>query len=74
MAGSANKGASACNLVPPRANIPVAAMSRWRLRMLEKLPGGKLPKARVVHPLVVRITHWINAFAMLCMITSGWKI
>jgi len=43
-------------------------------RMLEYLPGDKPPKARVIHPLMVRITHWINAFAMLCMITSGWKI
>jgi thiosulfate reductase cytochrome b subunit len=28
----------------------------------------------VVHPLVVRITHWINAVALLVMITSGWQI
>jgi thiosulfate reductase cytochrome b subunit len=28
----------------------------------------------LVHPLVVRITHWINAFAMLIMIFSGWRI
>lgn len=28
----------------------------------------------VVHPLVVRVTHWLNAFAMICMITSGWQI
>ena len=27
-----------------------------------------------VHPLVVRITHWINALAVLIMITSGWQI
>jgi thiosulfate reductase cytochrome b subunit len=27
-----------------------------------------------VHPLVVRITHWINAFAVLLMVASGWKI
>ena len=27
-----------------------------------------------VHPLVVRITHWINAFAVLLMLASGWKI
>ncbi len=26
------------------------------------------------HPLVVRVTHWIGAVAMLCMITSGWQI
>jgi thiosulfate reductase cytochrome b subunit len=27
-----------------------------------------------VHPLVVRVTHWINALAVLIMITSGWQI
>ena len=28
----------------------------------------------VIHPLWVRITHWINAIAMLVMIGSGWQI
>jgi thiosulfate reductase cytochrome b subunit len=32
-----------------------------------------MPEA-VVHPLYVRITHWINAIAMLIMISSGWQI
>jgi len=27
-----------------------------------------------IHPLIVRVTHWLNAFAMVCMIMSGWKI
>jgi thiosulfate reductase cytochrome b subunit len=27
-----------------------------------------------LHPLPVRIMHWINAFAMIIMIMSGWKI
>ena len=27
-----------------------------------------------IHPLVVRITHWINAFALLIMVASGWRI
>src|SRR5256714_15483335 len=27
-----------------------------------------------IHPLYVRITHWINAVAMLVMIGSGWQI
>jgi thiosulfate reductase cytochrome b subunit len=27
-----------------------------------------------VHPLVVRITHWINVLAVLIMVTSGWQI
>ncbi len=28
----------------------------------------------VVHPRWVRITHWVNAIAMLVMIGSGWEI
>jgi len=28
----------------------------------------------LVHPLMVRITHWINVLAMLTMIFSGWRI
>lgn len=32
--------------------------------------GGKI----LVHPLLVRITHWINVVAMLVMILSGWRI
>jgi thiosulfate reductase cytochrome b subunit len=28
----------------------------------------------LIHPLVVRITHWINVLAVLMMITSGWAI
>ena len=27
-----------------------------------------------LHPLPVRIMHWINAAAMIIMIMSGWKI
>lgn len=26
------------------------------------------------HPLILRITHWLNALAMLVMIGSGWRI
>ena len=37
--------------------------------MLPAASGG-----RVIHPLWVRITHWINALAMLMMIGSGWQI
>jgi thiosulfate reductase cytochrome b subunit len=28
----------------------------------------------IVHPLTVRITHWLNALAMIIMIMSGWRI
>jgi hypothetical protein len=30
--------------------------------------------SRPIHPLWVRLTHWINALAMLVMIGSGWQI
>lgn len=33
--------------------------------------GGKRP---TIHPLYVRVTHWINAVAMVIMIMSGWQI
>jgi thiosulfate reductase cytochrome b subunit len=29
---------------------------------------------RSVHPFIVRLTHWINAVAMIVMVTSGWQI
>src|SRR5882762_9981174 len=28
----------------------------------------------VIHPRWVRLTHWINALAMLVMIGSGWQV
>ncbi|HEY3075890.1 MAG TPA: cytochrome b/b6 domain-containing protein [Burkholderiales bacterium] len=31
-------------------------------------------RAMLIHPLVVRITHWVNVLAVLIMITSGWSI
>jgi thiosulfate reductase cytochrome b subunit len=31
-------------------------------------------QARRLHPLPVRIMHWLNAVAILIMISSGWKI
>ena len=27
-----------------------------------------------VHPLPVRLTHWVNAYAIGCMLMSGWAI
>jgi thiosulfate reductase cytochrome b subunit len=28
----------------------------------------------LVHPFIVRVTHWVNVVAMVCMIMSGWMI
>ena len=27
-----------------------------------------------IHPWPIRLTHWINAFGMVCMFMSGWEI
>src|SRR3977135_871611 len=32
------------------------------------------PAGETIHPLWLRITHWINAVAVLLMIGSGWEI
>ena len=32
------------------------------------------PARAVIHPVWVRVTHWINVVAMLVMIGSGWEI
>ena len=32
------------------------------------------PEQSIIHPLYVRITHWINALAVLILIGSGWQI
>ena len=34
----------------------------------------RVRSGRPLHPVPVRIMHWINAVAMLIMITSGWGI
>ena len=31
-------------------------------------------RARPIHPLIVRLTHWLNAAAVVVMILSGWQI
>jgi thiosulfate reductase cytochrome b subunit len=42
-------------------------------KMVDRQPGiGAKP--RRLHPLPLRIMHWVNALAMFIMIGSGWKI
>ena len=36
--------------------------------------SGDMARAARLHPWPVRITHWINALAMIVMIGSGWGI
>lgn len=32
------------------------------------------PRWVEVHPVVVRVTHWINALSVIVMVMSGWRI
>jgi thiosulfate reductase cytochrome b subunit len=46
---------------------PVKSLARHAARQ-------SAPKERRLHPLPIRIMHWINAVAIFIMIGSGWKI
>jgi thiosulfate reductase cytochrome b subunit len=34
----------------------------------------RAPRRATIHPLWVRLTHWVNVLAMVTMIGSGWRI
>src|ERR1700712_1218050 len=34
----------------------------------------RAPRSPPIHPLWMRITHWLNALAVLVLVTSGWRI
>jgi thiosulfate reductase cytochrome b subunit len=40
--------------------------------MVRRASSGE--RGRIVHPLFVRVTHWINAFAVIAMLMSGLRI
>jgi len=54
---------------PPRRKdtLAIDAASRRPL-------GPERATCPLIHPLWVRVTHWVNALAMLMMIGSGWQI
>ena len=35
---------------------------------------ARRPADTVLHPLYVRVTHWVNAVAVVVMVASGWEI
>ena len=37
-------------------------------------PVSAVAAAPTIHPLWVRLTHWINVVAIFLMVTSGWRI
>ncbi|MFL6795992.1 MAG: cytochrome b/b6 domain-containing protein [Xanthobacteraceae bacterium] len=42
--------------------------------IIENAPRSESPAVAVIHPRWVRITHWINAVAVIVMVASGWEI
>jgi thiosulfate reductase cytochrome b subunit len=44
------------------------------VEILDDMPDHRATSRVVIHPLIVRISHWINAAAMTLMISSGWQI
>jgi thiosulfate reductase cytochrome b subunit len=38
------------------------------------MPMAPAERPRKIQPLIVRITHWVNAVAIFIMIGSGWRI
>src|SRR5258706_12512687 len=51
-------------------------MRERREATVTDITAGRLHRVSkvIVHPLTVRITHWVNAPAMVIMIMSGWRI
>jgi thiosulfate reductase cytochrome b subunit len=43
---------------------------RTLLRMEAEMPADD----RIIHPLWLRITHWLNAIAVVLLVASGWRI
>ena len=43
-------------------------------RSVRTNPSEPPARTRAARPLVVRLTHWVGAFALGCMILSGWQI
>ena len=41
---------------------------------MASIDAGAPPVTPVIHPRWVRITHWLNALAIIVLIASGWEI
>jgi len=54
--------------------IEASASSPIEIEATATPPSPPAASRPLVHPVWVRVTHWINALAMLIMIGSGWQI
>lgn len=52
----------------------IAAPSTGFMTAISSSDVSSQHRGKRLHPLPVRIMHWINALAMIIMIGSGWKI
>jgi thiosulfate reductase cytochrome b subunit len=59
---------------PPSPDIGHARRSKMMAVESTQLHAPAPAAKAEIHPLWVRITHWINALAMIMMIGSGWQI
>jgi thiosulfate reductase cytochrome b subunit len=51
------------------------AVARWFSAVAKSVDSTRAMAAgKRLHPLPLRIMHWVNALAMIVMITSGWGI
>ena len=57
---------------------PPAAPAHVATKPAARKTGGTPPASRgtsaVIHPRWLRVTHWLNALAVVIMIMSGWRI
>src|ERR1044071_6205986 len=73
------KGADYTGLFAPATTSRAGFVRHSRAGATKAILGSSSETRRMaswvkVHPLVVRITHWINALAILVMVASGWRI
>jgi thiosulfate reductase cytochrome b subunit len=59
--------------LPSCRRIGFSADCHSAMASIDTVQATKRPQL-VIHPAWIRVTHWINALAMLVMIGSGWEI
>jgi len=69
-----NGNPSAASCIGRALAGPIIFHQIQRRGAMTTIDAAAVPREPVIHPLWVRITHWVNAVAMLVMIGSGWEI
>jgi thiosulfate reductase cytochrome b subunit len=69
---AASRGIRRLPLIAPRPSFTENLMATSHA-LRESAPPAK-PQSGAIHPLWVRVTHWLNALAAIVMMLSGWRI